>query len=441
MGGDSMITAVIQAGGKGTRLSSVTGDILPKPMVDILGKPLLQWQIEGLHREGISRFIIIVGHLGDVIRKYFGDGKWLNVNIDYILEKKLCGTAGSISKVRSFVSDSDFLFVYADAMFDVDIKRMLDFHTKNHSAATLFLHPNNHPFDSDLVLLDSNEKVLGFDEKQKIRNYWYENLVNAGIFIFTSRIFDYLRSHEAADVERDLLIRMLENGESLYGYKSSEYVRDAGTVDRLKMVTEDLSKGIVQKRNLRNAQRAVFLDRDGTINKLRGLLYKTEDLELEINAVEAIKRLNQSDYLVFVVTNQSVVARGLCSIETLTEIHKKLSSLLGNGGAYYDDLAFCPHHPDKGYKNENPLYKIKCRCRKPEIGMIVQLAKKYNVDMSQSWMVGDSTVDIKTAENAGLKSILVCTGEGGDDKKFSSKPQYIANDILDAVNKIFLEDK
>ena len=150
--------------------------------------------------------------------------------------------------------------------------------------------------------------------------------------------------------------------------------------------------------------------------------------------------LNQSDYLVFVVTNQSVVARGLCSVQDVKEIHKKLSSLLGNGGAYYDDLVFCPHHPDKGYKDENPLYKIKCRCRKPEIGMIVQLAEKYNVNLSQSWMVGDSTVDIKTAENAGLKSILVRTGESGNDNKFSVTPQYIANDILDAVNKI-LGDK
>ena len=435
-----MITAVIQAGGKGTRLSSVTGDLLPKPMVDVLGKPLLQWQIESLHREGISRFIIIVGHLGDVIKNYFDDGKWLNVSIDYILEQNLCGTAGSIYKVRSFVSDNDFLFVYADAMFDVDVRRMMDFHEKHHSAVTLFLHPNNHPFDSDLVVLDENDKILGFDGKQNSRNYWYENLVNAGIFIFTPRVFEYLREHEAADVERDLLTRMLENGESLYGYKSSEYVRDAGTVDRLKLVTEDLSKEIVEKRNLRNAQKAVFLDRDGTINQLRGLLYKEEDFELEPNAVEAIKRLNKSEYLVFVVTNQPVVARGLCSVQDVKEIHKKLSSLLGNGGAYYDDLVFCPHHPDKGYKDENPLYKIKCRCRKPEIGMIVQLAEKYNVKLSQSWMVGDSTVDIKTAENAGLKSILVRTGESGNDNKFSVTPQYIANDILDAVNKI-LGDK
>lgn len=435
-----MITAVIQAGGKGTRLSSVTGDILPKPMVDVWGKPLLQWQIESLHREGISRFIIIVGHLGDVIKNYFGDGKWLNVSIDYIFEQHLCGTAGSISQVRPFVSDNDFLFVYADAMFDVDVRRMMDFHEKHHSAATLFLHPNNHPLDSDLVVLDENDKILGFDGKQNSRNYWYENLVNAGVFIFTPRVFEYLREHEVADVERDLLTRMLESEESLYGYKSSEYVRDAGTVDRLKLVTEDLSKGIVEKRNLRNAQKAVFLDRDGTINQFRGLLSKEEDLELEPNAAEAIKRLNQSEYLVFVVTNQPVVARGLCSIQEVKEIHKKLSSLLGNGGAYYDDLVFCPHHPDKGYKDENPLYKIKCRCRKPEIGMIVQLAEKYNVDLSQSWMVGDSTVDIKTAENAGLKSILVRTGESGNDNKFSVTPQYIADDILDAVNKI-LGDK
>ena len=155
-----------------------------------------------------------------------------------------------------------------------------------------------------------------------------------------------------------------------------------------------------------------------------------------MNAAKAIRRINESGFLSIVVTNQPVVARGMCRIEDVERIHRKMQTLLGNEGAYLDDIAFCPHHPDKGYPEENPAYKIACDCRKPAIGMIQDMADKYHIDLSESYMVGDSTVDIQTGINAGLKTILVRTGQAGKDGKYKTWPDIIADDLDKAVEYI-----
>ena len=120
----------------------------------------------------------------------------------------------------------------------------------------------------------------------------------------------------------------------------------------------------------------------------------------------------------------------------LDEIHKRMETLLGNDGAYIDGLYYCPHHPDKGYEGEIPELKFDCDCRKPKIGMLLKAEKDYNIDLKESIMIGDSTLDIKLAMNAGMKSVLVNTGQKGLDGKFEVEPTELADDLLDAVNKI-----
>ena len=130
----------------------------------------------------------------------------------------------------------------------------------------------------------------------------------------------------------------------------------------------------------------------------------------------------------------------MCSIEDVERIHRKLQTLLGQEGAYLDGIKFCPHHPDRGYPEENPAYKIPCRCRKPEIGMLEECAERFNIDLSASWMVGDTTVDVQTGTNAGCKTALVLTGEAGRDGKYAVQADLTAEDLLDAVNRILAEE-
>lgn len=432
--------AVIMAGGKGTRLAALTKDEIPKPMVPVAGKPLLLWQVERLKENGITDIIMVIGHLGEKIQEYFGDGSDYGVQIRYFVETVPLGTAGSFYYLKAMLKDDTFIMMSGDLLFDIDFERMVRFHKDKNSAATLFVHPNGHPYDSDLLVLDSEDRAVRFDSKHNIRDYWYDNCVNAGIFVLDKKICDRVLEPVKRNLENDIIKGMIEDGEPVYGYRSPEYVKDVGTVERINQALSDIESGFIADKCLKQKQRCIFLDRDGTINQYRGFVYKEEDFELEECALEAIRKINKSGYLGIVVTNQPVVARGLCEIEDVERTHKKLATLLGREGVYLDDILFCPHHPDKGYPEENPAYKIPCECRKPKTGMIEKAAEKYHIDLSKSWMIGDTTMDLQTGVNAGMHTALVMTGEAGRDKKYDVKPEVAAKDLLEAVEAILKMD-
>ena len=431
--------AVIQAGGLGTRMQELTKNIIPKPMLLLNGRPMLEWQIQNIVEYGIRDFVIIIGHLGEKIEEYFYDGSKLGVHIQYIKEKEPLGSAGALALLKSMYhfEATDFLVVFGDVMFDLDIHRLCCFHEKHGGLATLLAHPNAHPYDSDLLITDNADQVLSIISKHEKRTEWYDNLVNAGIYVLSGELITELAKTGIAklDMERDVLKPMMGQGK-VYAYRTPEYVKDAGTPERFRAVCREQREGVWEQKNLTKKQRCVFLDRDGTINKYQGLIYKEEQLELEQGAAEAIRLLNEAGYLAIIVTNQPVVARGLCDISDVEQIHKKLQVLLGEQGAYLDDIVFCPHHPDKGYPEENPLYKIPCKCRKPDTGMIDKMLEKYNIDSVKSFMIGDSTVDIQTGRNAGLKTILVATGQAGKDGKYCIQADAQVKDLLEAVKFI-----
>lgn len=407
--------AIIQAGGKGTRLRSITKDLIPKPMVVIAGKPLLQWQIEKLMENGIMDIYLVIGHLGKAIQDYFGTGEKFGVHISYIKEMKPLGSAGALFYLKPYIEpEEDILFLYGDVFFDIDISRMLTFHQERQGEITTFVHPNTHPEDSDLLETDNEQQVIRFLSKKEKRDFWYENQVNAACYILKGSVIWEIEQVEKLDFESDILAKKVSEG-TIYAYRSTEYIKDAGTQQRLCSIEENLLSDYIAKRNLKHKQKCIFLDRDGTINVLNGLVDCEEKLELIPGVVEAIRKINESEYLAIVVTNQPVVARGMCTIEEVENIHRKLQTLLGEQGVYLDDIAYCPHHPDKGYPEENKIYKIPCNCRKPAVGMLEKMAEKYNISLKDSWMIGDTTRDIMTGKNAGMKTALLLTGEAGKD--------------------------
>jgi D,D-heptose 1,7-bisphosphate phosphatase len=399
--------AVIMAGGKGTRIACINSAV-PKPMIEVAGKPVLEHQIDCLKQQGVKEIILVIGHLGKLIQQYFGDGSNLSkatgkpfgVNIKYIEEKEPLGTAGALYFLRKDLKE-DFLLLNGDIIFDIDIKRFLSFHKKSHALATLFVHPNNHPYDSGLILSDGRGKITGWLHKEEER-LWYKNQVNAGLHILSPDILESMSELKKLDLDRDILKPLIPSGK-LFAYSSPEYVKDMGTPERLREVEKDILTGKVHGRNLSCKQKAIFLDRDGTINRYVGFLTDIDDFELLPGVAEAIRMINQSGYLAIVTTNQPVIARGEVTVEELENIHCKMETLLGREGAYLDDIFVCPHHPDKGFAGERPEYKTNCSCRKPKPGMLLQAAKKYNIDLSQSFVIGDSITDMNAGENAGCQ--------------------------------------
>ena len=392
---------VIIAGGRGTRIASVNNEI-PKAMIPVNGKPVLEYQVELAKRYGFTEFIFVIGHLGNVIKEYFGDGSKWEVSIVYYHEEIPLGTAGAIPAIRHLLTEDFFMF-YGDTIMDIALDEMLRFHEEHQSEATLFVHPNDHPYDSDIVEIDNDNRLVQLHLKPHPTNFVSRNLVNASLFILSPRVIDYIPKGQNVNFEKHIFPKCLADGMRMYGYISAEYIKDMGTPDRYEEVCWDVISGKVARLNKKYPRAAVFLDRDGVINKEVKFLYKVEQLELIPGVAEAIRLINQKGYLVIVVTNQPVIARNMCSIKDLEAIHAALETLLGNEHAYLDAIYYCPHHPDSGYPEERKEYKIVCTCRKPKPGMILQAAKDWNIDLSQSYMIGDSETDIQAGKNAGMR--------------------------------------
>lgn len=395
---------VIMAGGKGTRISSIASDI-PKPMIRIGDKPVLQWEIESLRKQGFQDFIITISHLGYVIQDYFKDGSDFGVHIEYFNEEKPLGNAGALFELKDKLTE-DFLLINGDVLFEFDANRFVNYHKEKGGLVTLFTHPNSHPYDSGLIIADKDKCVLKWLAKEDERPLYYRNRVNAGIHILSPEVLRGRPDKEKVDLDRDILKPLCCKG-VMFAYDSSEYVKDMGTPERYREVSEDLLSGKVERRSLSHKQKAIFLDRDGTINKYVGFLRDINQFELTESSAEAIKTINKSEYLAIVVTNQPVIARGEVSFEQLDEIHQKMETLLGKEGAFIDGLYFCPHHPDSGFKGEVKELKIDCDCRKPKPGMLLQAAKDFNIDLSRSFMIGDSDNDMAAGSAAGCKCIRI----------------------------------
>lgn len=394
--------AVIMAGGKGTRIASVQSDV-PKPMIPIGGIPILEHQLNCLRRQGYHRVVLCIGHLGHVIRDYFGHGEKFGMEISYIEEDMPLGTAGALYYLKETVQE-DILLLNGDIIFDVDFKRFEDFHKAHGQLVTLFTHPNDHPYDSGVLEIDDQHFVTRWLTKEDERT-WYSNRVNAGLHILSPQVLTMLKEAKKTDLDREIL-RPLVAQHKVIAYDSPEYVKDMGTPERYYAVEEDVRSGRVQARNLLNRQKAVFFDRDGTINRYVGFLRHIDDFELIPETVEKIRQANEKGYLAIVITNQPVIARGEVTWEELHLIHKKMETLLGRQGVYVDDIFICPHHPDKGFEGEVKEYKVDCDCRKPKAGLFFQAAQKYNIDLSQSYAVGDRETDRMAAQAAGCKAYI-----------------------------------
>ena len=427
------------AGGKGTRISQLFPDI-PKPLIEIkdkdgMSRPVLERELISLRDQGFTDVLLTVSYMHEKIENHFGDGSSLGMNITYFVEEAPLGNAGALFKVRDWLGDEPFLLLNADAVFDVDFRRMADYHANKGGLVTLFTHPNSHPYDSGIVIADEDGEVIKWLTKEDARPEYYKNRVNAGLHVIDPKALDMsgidsdkIGPDYKVDLDRMILKPLCGTGK-MFCYDSPEYVKDMGTPERFAQVSSDFASGVVEAKNLSHRQKAIFLDRDGTLNKYVGFLRDINEFELLDGVTDAVKEINASGYLAVVVTNQPVIARGEVTVPELNEIHNKLETLLGNDGAYIDGLYYCPHHPDKGFEGEIPELKFECGCRKPKPGMLIKASEDLNIDLKASWMIGDGRNDVEAGRNAGCRTVYI----GTDD---SVESDFRADTLKNAVRII-----
>ena len=483
---ENKIIGIILAGGRGSRLSKFTEEI-PKPLIPILGKPVMEYQLEKMAEAGIKDIYVTVGYLKDKIIDYFGDGSKFGCHINYIKEESPLGSAGAFFYLKDKI-DRTAIVVCGDIIFNLNIEKFYNYHKERGGRITIVTHPNSHPYDSDLVILKrqydefvtlsdyinlgysredlykNNDKtlkslsnefyknlfnskeykelihkkhnksnlVLKYDRKENApKRTNYHNLVNAGICMIESDTLEYFENLEKKDLEKDFISHYIDESK-VYSYKTFDYIKDMGTYDRLDKVEDDIKKGKLESNK---KYKAIFLDRDGTVNVYDDSELNKNNIELIKDADKAIKLINDNGYICILVTNQPKIAKNLTTYELLDEVHAKLETMIGRSGAYFDEIYYCPHHQEYGIDGENPELKIVCDCRKPNTGMIDRAVEEYNIDLSGSYLIGDSHFDLDLGKNSNIKTILVKTGLGIEN--IDSKNYYhLSENLLDAVNFI-----
>lgn len=418
---------LILAGGKGTRLGLTD---VPKPMAPIGERTILEHQLDLLRRYDLADVYILSGHLANVIYERVQDGSDYGLRVTHIVEPRPLGTAGSVALLKHLLHER-FLVLYGDIMLDMDLQCLMAFDRMEDAVATLVVHPNNHPDDSDLLEVSEDDTIVAFHPKPRPPDVYYHNVVNAGVYILSPKIFSHIPCGQSLDFGRDILPEVLQTGKRLRAYRTTEYLSDMGTPERWRAVTSDYLSGRIAGRNRANKRPAIFLDRDGVLFRHVDNLSRVEEAELLPGVSKAISAINASDYLAVVVTNQPMIAKGFLTEAGLGAIHKKMETLLGREHAFVDAIYYCPHHPESGFRGEVLHLKGPCDCRKPNPGMILQAAQDWNIDLAHSWMIGDRESDLIAGKRAGCSTVYLC-----NDEPPSAWADHSASNLLESVKGI-----
>lgn len=430
------IKAAIIAGGKGTRLRSITGDLIPKAMASVSGIPIIFRQIRLLARYNIKEVAVMAGHLSEKLTELLPpEAEKYGISIKFFIENEPLGTAGGFHAARQFLSNGNFLVLYGDIVVEMDLTALFAYHKEKGAIATIVAHPNDHPHESDLLIIDKNNRVLEILKKNKRKPGFYRNMVPAAIYCFDPDIFNYIDYLKKQEFISDVFPKMISSNASIFAYNTTEYLRDMGTPSRFETAEQDISSGLIERMNKRFKRPAVFFDRDGVLNYelIETGVITRNDFSLIPVAPHAVRAVNENNWLAIVVTNQPQVAKGYTTFEELNKIHAKLETLLGYEGAKLDRIYACPHHPETGFDGEIKELKVLCECRKPKAGMIKKAIEELPVDLKNSIMIGDTWRDVGAAREVGIPIFGVRTGYGCKNCNGKFRPDIIFRDVFEAV--------
>ena len=418
-----MKEAIILAGGLGTRLAKTVSD-RQKVMAPAGGRPFLAYVLEDLAKKGFSSVVLAVSYHHDQIKEYFGN-KYKNLRLLYSIEDIPLGTGGAIKKALTLCENTDVTVINGDTFFDIDFDSLYDFYKNTESSVVLAAKEMPDCTRHSTLEIAENGKITEFFEKKPQK----KGFINGGIYIVNKNIF-FNFPDTRFSFEKDILEKMTQG---LYAKKCSGYFIDMGIPEAYFRANTEIPLLFGK-----NVFKAAFLDRDGVICKEKHHLYKPKDFEFIEGVPEAIEELRQKGYLIFVITNQAGVAKGLYTENDVNILHafmlKQLEEITHIDGIYY-----CPYH-EEGTVGE---YKKFSPDRKPGDGMIRKAVndmkiKGIAIDLPGSLLVGDKLSDIMAGKKAGIgTNILVRSGHTIDEN--STLPDIILDSLADVSR--YTEDK
>lgn len=433
--------ALILCGGKGSRL----GDrvlALPKPLIPVGGRPVLDHIIDVLERAGINHFILAAGYLGEAIVRHFAGRPRPGCRIEVVIEPEPRGTAGALPYVAGQLDDN-FVLAYGDVFTDFDLHDMIASHARSGPLGTLLVRASDHPWDSHLIDQTESGQVLEFIDKRQPGRL-YRNIANAALYVLNKKILTYIPKDRATDFGADIFPAVLQAGGMLRTYFLPEegFVKDMGTPDRLAAVEQYLQERALAREasTIRAPVGIVLLDRDGVLNVDSDLIDREERLELLPGAGEAIVLLNRAGIKCYVITNQPVIARGLCSEETLACIHARLFSEVADCGGKIEAIYYCPHHPETHHREGILALRRGCRCRKPAPGLIFQAQRDHGFNLAEAVMVGDRATDLRAGRAAGIRTVLIASENGQPAEVLPVRPDAQFPSLL-AFAKAIITDR
>ncbi len=403
---------VLACGGLGSRLKEITKDI-PKPLFLINGKSTLERCIEQLDDYKFKNVILTIGYESRKFQEfiYYLNGKY-RINIELFVEETPLGECGALWHIKNNLCNH-FLFINGDLIFSIDFKKLIYFHKRLSSKLTLVTHTSDHPDDSDLVAVPGGNIVADIflkDKTNKIEKNAY--LGNSGIFMISKILLDKISPPSNSDsksIFHYVVRKSFDLNINIYSYNTTEYIKDMGTPERFKKAQEDLSLNIVNKKNYKNLQKTLFLDRDNTLIRceLGKYIHHINEIDFIDENIEKIIPISLNYDFVCLLTNQPGIAMGKLSLRDLDLINSTVIKFCLLKGLKIDVVTFCPHHPHKGFFGEIEILKRDCFCRKPNPGLFFEQAFLRNIDLKESLMIGDSDKDYMAAKNAGCSFLSV----------------------------------
>lgn len=379
--------AVILAGGAGSRLKPFTNKN-PKPMILVNGKPFLEHIINLLKENSIKEVVILTGYLGEKIEKHFGDGSRFGVNIKYsytpfLDEKGNENKSGLRLKNAQDLLDQSFLLLYCDNYWPLNLEKLIDFFDTHPSDILTTVYSNKDFSTKNNIAVNQNGYIIKYDKERIEKNL---NGVDIGFFIIKKKILDLLP--ETNSIFEIVVLPNLIKQKKLSGFVTDQKYYSIGDLKRVKATEKFLT-----------SKKVVFLDRDGVINKKppkADYVKKWKEFKFLPGAIQAIKLLTDKKYRLFILSNQSGIARKMLTEKNLQIIHKNMIREIKKEGGKIEEIYICPHGWDEG-----------CDCRKPKPGMLLQASREHFIDLRRSLFIGDDERDKQAGDAVDCKTILV----------------------------------